>query len=169
MLLLTVLLSLFSPDPVIVSAHDYHVSKTNVRYSAGKEQVQVEMHVFVEDLEKDMAMAGAPEKLEIGTEREAVDAERYLTNYLKKKFRLRWNGDDLPLEVIGYELADDLHGLWIYLAAPTTEPPAEVAITSTLITETYADQKNIVKLYNGEKRSATLLMSKDRPNAEHAF
>lgn len=166
MLLLTILLSLFPASPPV---HDYHVSKTNVRYSAEREQVQVEMHLFVEDLEKDMAAAGAPEGLEIGTKREAADADRYVINYLQKNFRVHWNGVELPLEVVGYELADDLHGLWIYLASPTEEPPVEVNITNTLITGVYADQKNIVKLYNGEKRSATLLMSKDRPNAEHVF
>lgn len=163
MLLLTILLSLFTnPAPV----HDYHVSKTNVRYAAEKRQVQVEMHVFVEDLEKDMVAAGAPEGMEIGTKRQHEDAERYLTAYLEKNFRVKWNEEALPLEIAGYELADDLHGLWIYLAAPTDEQPVEVTITNTLITGIYPDQKNIVKMYNGAERSATLLMSKDRPQAE---
>lgn len=166
MLLLTVLLTLFSASPPV---HDYHVSKTNVRYVVEKEQVQVEMHLFVEDLEKDMAAAGAPEGLEIGTKREAEDANRYVIKYLQKHFRVQWNGTELPLEVVGYELADDLHGLWIYLAAPVEDPPVEVTISNTLITGVYPDQKNIVKLYNGAERSATLLMSKDRPNAEHVF
>ncbi len=169
MLLLAIFLSTFTPFFPSSFAHDYHVSKTNIRYSAEREQVQVEMHVFVEDLEKDMALAGAPEDLEIGTKREAEDADRYIMNYLQKNFRVQWNSIELPLEIVGYELADDLHGLWIYLAAPVEDAPVEVTISNTLITGVYADQKNIVKLYNGEKRSATLLMSKDRPNAEHVF
>ena len=167
MLLLSILLSLFTPLPPSSFAHDYHVSKTNVRYAAEQEQVQVEMHVFVDDLEKDMVASGAPESMEIGTKRQHEDAERYLTAYLEKNFRINWNGEDLPLEIAGYELADDLHGLWVYLAAPTEDPPVEVTITNTLITGIYPDQKNIVKIYNGTERSATLLMSKDRPEAEY--
>lgn len=166
MLLLTLLVSLLSPFPPSSLSHDYHVSKTNVRYAADKNQVQVEMHVFVDDIEKDMVAAGAPESMEIGTKRQHEDAERYLTNYLEKNFRINWNGEDLPLEIAGYELADDLHGLWVYLAAPTEEAPVEIAITNTLVTGVYPDQKNIVKIYNGTERSATLLMSKDRPEAE---
>lgn len=158
MFLFAILLSL-------LPAHDYHVSKTNVRYVADKEQVQVEMHVFVEDLEKDMVAAGAPELLEIGTKREHAEAERYLVNYLEKHFRITWNGETLPLEVVGYELADDLHGLWIYQVAAVDAGPAEVRVYNSLLTDTYPDQKNIVKLYNGEERSATLLMSKERPEA----
>jgi hypothetical protein len=160
MLLLSILLAL-------LPAHDYHVSKTNVRYVAEKEVIQIEMHLFVEDLEKDMVASGAPEALEIGTKRQHEDAERYLFNYLEKHFTINWNGEDLPLEVVGYELADDLHGLWIYQLADAEAGPLEVILKSTLLTGTYADQKNIVKLYNGDERSATLLMSKDQPTARY--
>lgn len=152
--------------PPVLPAHDYHVSKTNVRYVADKNQVQVEMHLFVEDLELDMAAAGAPEKLEIGTKYEKPDAARYLAAYLEKNFVVTWNGTDLPLEIVGYELAEDLHGLWIYQLADVDTAPENISVRNTLITDAYADQKNIVKIYKGQERSATLLMSKDRPTAE---
>ncbi|OAV42890.1 DUF6702 family protein [Lewinella sp. 4G2] len=142
--------------------HEYHISKTNIRYVAERQQVQVEMHLFVEDLEKDMMAFGAPAGLELGTELQHDQAETLLTQYLADHFRINWNGDDLPLEIIGYELEDDLHGFWVYLAAEEVAPPTEVEVMTSLLTETYADQKNIVKIYNGEERGATLLMSKQR-------
>ncbi len=151
----------------LLPAHDYHVSKTNVRYVADKGEVQIEMHVFVEDLEKDMVASGAPESLELGTKRQHEEAERYLFAYLEKHFRITWNGAPLPLEMVGYELADDLHGFWIYQHALVEAGPGEVTIENTLMTGVYADQKNIVKLYDGDNRSATLLMSKDRPSAAY--
>lgn len=163
------LLFLLFPLLSFLPTHDYHVSKTNVRYVAEKGQVQVEMHLFVEDLEIDMAAAGSPEKMEIGTKREHAEAARYLDAYLAQNFTINWNGEDLALETVGYELADDLHGLWIYQLADVAEGPADVTISSSVITATYADQKNIVKLYNDKERSATLLMSKDRPTAEHSW
>ena len=156
------LLFLFAPLLALLPAHDYHVSKTNLRYVSDRAQVQVEMHLFVEDLELDMAAAGVPVPLEIGTEREHEDAARYLAAYLADHFVVNWNGTDLPLETLGYELADDLHGLWIYLAAEDVAPPASVTVNSSLLTETYPDQKNIVKLFTDQERTATLLMSKDR-------
>ena len=153
----------------LLPAHDYHVSKTNVRYVAETNEVQVEMHLFVEDLELDMAAAGAPEKLEIGTKREHEEAGRYLRNYLADHFTVEWNGEPLELETIGYELADDLHGIWIYQLTEVDSAPADIKINSSLITATYADQKNIVKVYNGNERSATLLMSKDRATGEYSW
>lgn len=160
------LFALLLPILTLLPAHDYHVSKTNVRYVAESNEVQVEMHLFVEDLELDMVAAGAPEKLEIGTEREHPETERYLTEYLKQNFVVNWNNNPLELEIVGYELADDLHGLWIYFLTEVDKAPTSIEVVNSLITETYADQKNIVKIFNGDKRSATLLMSKDRPEAE---
>lgn len=164
MKLLTLLFALLPLLPV----HDYHVSKTNVRYVAESNQVQVEMHLFVDDIEADMAAAGAPDNLEIGTKIQHPDGERYLTNYLEKHFRLKWNGEGLPLEIVGYELDDDLHGLWVYQVAAVTEAPVQIDMVNTIAVETFPDQKNIVKLFNGKDRAATLLMSKGRPESSWA-
>ncbi|SEP78042.1 DUF6702 family protein [Neolewinella agarilytica] len=162
MLLFTILITLFTGTAPV---HDYHVSKTNVRYVAEKSEVQIEMHVFVEDLEKDLIAAGAP-TLELGTKRQHQEADRYLETYLRQHFRVKWNGEYLPLETIGYELADDLHGFWIYQVAVVESAPETIHFYNSMITATYADQKNILKFYNGRERSATLLMSKDRAEAE---
>ena len=91
-----------------------------------------------------------------------------MVNYLERNFRVVWNGERLPLEILGYELADDLHGIWIYLSAPAAAPET-VGVENSLLTQAYPDQKNIVKLFNGAERSATLLMSKARPTAAHDF
>ncbi|NJC26590.1 DUF6702 family protein [Neolewinella antarctica] len=164
---LLLFLSNLAPATAPLPVHEYHISKTNVRYVAEREQVQIEMHLFVEDLEKDMVTLGAPGNLELGTEIQHADAERLLTNYLANHFRLNWNGEPLPLAVIGYELEDDLHGFWVYLAATDVAAPTTIDVTATLLTETFADQKNIVKIYNGEKRGATLLMSKQRTTGSY--
>ncbi len=156
-LLLTLLPCTSGPAPT----HDYHVSKTNVRYVAERQQVQVEMHVFVDDLELAMQDAGAP-LLELGTTEENPESERYLTAYLGKHFGIDWNGEPLPVTIVGWELEDDLHGLWIYLAAEGVEPAREVRMQNSVLTEYYADQKNIVKVYAGEERLGTLLMGRGR-------
>lgn len=163
MTLLLTLLLLFAP-PV----HDYHVSKTNVRYVAEKGQLQVEMQVFVDDLEEAMEDAGAP-RLRIGTPDEHAETERYLTAYLAKHFKIGWNGTELPVSLVGYELDDDMHGFWIYLVADDVSDPDGITVENSMITEYYADQKNIVKLFNGQRRVATLLMDRNKPVSAETF
>ena len=165
LLLFTIGLLLAAPTPT----HEYHISKTNLRYVADRSQVQVEMHLFVEDLEKDMATYGAPEGLELGTEVEHEDAERYLTTYLDRHFQVTWGEERLPLRIIGHELEDDLHGFWVYLAAEDVPPPTKISVSNSLLTETFPDQKNIVKIFSGDVRGATLLMSKQRTTGEYTL
>ena len=159
-LLLSLLLTAVPP------IHDYHVSKTNLRYAQDRQEWQVEMHLFVDDLERDMVAAGAPQPLEIGTKLEHADAAGLLDNYLANHFVLTADGRPVPLETVGYELADDLHGIWIYLRADQNELPADLAVTNDLLTATYEDQKNIVKVYSGNDRLGTLLFSKERTSGK---
>ena len=161
-LLLTLLLLLSPP------VHDYHVSKTNVRYVAERSQLQVEMQVFVDDLEEAMEDAGAP-RLRIGTPEEHPETERYLMAYLDKHFKIQWNEADLPVNLVGYELEDDMHGFWIYLAADEVTDPEGISVENSVLTEYYADQKNIVKLFNGQRRVATLLMDRNKPVSAETF
>lgn len=165
MTLLTLLFTLFHCTGA--PAHEYHVSKTNLRYVADRQQLQVEMHLFVDDLEAAMMEAGTP-RPRLGTPDEVDESRRYLSAYLDKHFHIEWNGETPPLEILGWELEDDLHGLWIYLAADGVDAPRELTVQNTVLTEYYADQKNIVKLFNGKERMATMLMSRDAPRAGYA-
>ncbi len=163
MLLLLSLLLLVAP-PV----HDYHVSKTNVRYVADRNQLQIEMQVFVDDLEEAMEEAGAP-RLRIGTAKEHAETGRYLAAYLEKHFSIQWNEKELPVEIVGYELEDDMHGLWIYMAANDVADPDGIRVENSVLTEYYADQKNIVKLFDGKRRVATMLMDRNKPSSAESF
>lgn len=148
-------------------AHDFHVSKTNVRYVADRAQVQVEMHIFLDDLELALSEFGAA-KLHIGTKNEKPQTTEYLTRYLEKHFKVNWNGSPLELELLGFELSEDLEALWVYLVANESVAPQKVSVQQTVITEIYADQRNMVKLFSGEQ-SSTLLTSRDQPRAEYLF
>ena len=160
--LLTLLLFLSPP------LHDYHVSKTNVRYMADRNQLQVEMQVFVDDIEDAMEDAGSP-RLRIGTPKEHAETERYLMAYLDKHFGIEWNGQKVPVELVGYELEDDMHGLWIYLAANEVDSPEGITVENSVLTEYFADQKNIVKLFDGQRRVATMLMDRNKPASAETF
>jgi hypothetical protein len=148
-------------------AHEFHVSKTNIRYVADREQVQVEMHLFLDDLEIALRQAGAPD-LYIGTEDELPQTGELIARYLEKNFQLTWNGIPLPTGLLGYEMSDDLQALWIYLAADTKSAPNSVRVQQTALTELYDDQRNVIKIFAGTK-STTLLTSRDKPVVKYDF
>lgn len=147
--------------------HQFHVSKATLRYVAEREQIQLELHVFLDDLEKALEDAGAP-KLYIGTKDEMPQAPRHIAAYLEKHFKLTWNGNPLPVGMLGYELSDDLQALWIYAQAKTREDLQSISIQNSILTEVFSDQKNIVKVEAGDK-TTTLLTSHDRTEAKYRF
>jgi hypothetical protein len=121
-LLLSLLLTAF-----VLPAHQFHVSKATLRYVPEREQVQLEFHVFLDDLEKALEEAGSP-RLYIGTDEEMPQAPRYIAAYLAKHFKLTWNGTELPVGMLGYELSDDLQALWIYAQAKTREDLQSISV-----------------------------------------
>lgn len=147
--------------------HEFHVSKTNVRYVADREQIQVEMHVFLDDLEKALSEVGAP-NLYIGTKEELPQTPQVILRYLNNHFKINWNGQEIPNQLLGYEMSDDLQALWIYLAADSKEAPENVTIQNTVLTEVFSDQRNMVKVFAGEE-SITLLTSLESTKAKYNF
>lgn len=146
-------------------AHDFHVSTTTIRYVPEREQIQIEMHVFLDDLELALTEAGAP-KLYIGTKDEMPQVAEHLSLYLEKRFALHWNGEYCPTGLLGYELSEDMEALWIYLQGKSREPLRSISVENSVITEIYDDQKNVVKVEDatGSPRT-TLLLSRDQPRA----
>jgi len=168
--LLLSLTLLFTWTTASAPAHDFHMSKTTIRYAAEREQIQIEMHVFLDDLELALTEAGAP-KLYIGTDLELKQAKATVARYLDKHFKLIWNGTELPVGLLGYELSDDLQALWIYLQAKSREMPTSLSVQNTVLTELYDDQRNLIKVISsdGDSRGTTLLLSRDQPSAKHQF
>ncbi len=149
--------------------HDFHVSTTDIEYMADREQVQIVMHLFIDDLELALQRAGAP-KLLIGTPNELPQTGQHLSNYLEKNFRLYWNGDYLPTGMLGYEMSDDMQALWVYLQANTAMDMKSIEVQNSVLTEIYEDQKNIVKVTSAQaKKRATFLLSKDRTLGKQHF
>ncbi|MEM6878197.1 MAG: DUF6702 family protein, partial [Bacteroidota bacterium] len=146
-------------------AHDFHLSRTTLRYLADRDQVQVEMHVFLDDLELALHEAGAP-NLRLGTEREDSSASRYLEAYLDRNFKIFWSGEELDSELVGYEISDDLQALWIYIAAEPEAPPRSIAVQQSVLTEVYDDQKNLVQVELGTFGAFNLLLDAAKIKAE---
>lgn len=149
-------------------AHDFHFSRTLVRYLADRQEVQVEMHIFIDDLELALTEAGAP-KLQLGSELEDPAAGRYLEAYLDKHFKLYWDGEELPREMIGYEPSEDMQALWIYFVASAEEAPEKLGVLQSCLTEIYTDQRNLVQVNLGDAGSSNYLLDSGKTREEQAF
>ncbi|MEM7573133.1 MAG: DUF6702 family protein [Bacteroidota bacterium] len=166
--LITLLTACMFGPAATAPAHDFHFSRTLVRYLADRQEVQVEMHIFIDDLELALTEAGAP-KLRLGSELEDPEAARYLETYLDKHFKLYWDGEELPREMIGHEPSEDMQAIWIYFVATAEKAPQKLGIRQSCLTEIYTDQRNLVQVNLGEAGRANYLLYSGNTEEEQAF
>lgn len=163
-IILIVLGSLAAP----ATAHDFHISKGRIEYVAEQQELQITLHLFIDDLEKALEKAGAP-RLFLATERESPQARTYVIDYLRRHFQLTIDGQAAPWEFVGYEASDDLSALWIYLQRDAPKPPAQLEVRYDVLTEVYADQKNMLNLLGPQQAREVLLFDRQRPRGKVDF
>ena len=163
------LLSLLSALLLLPAArHDFHISKGLIEYKADEQSLQMTFHVFIDDLEKALEQSGAP-KLYLGTERESARADDYLKQYLQKHFQLTLNGKPVTYTFLGKEISKDLSAFWLYLEAKPVSVPQRLHVRYDVLTEVYADQKNLVNLKGPGGKTGVLLLDRSRPADEAEF
>ncbi len=146
----------------LLPAHDFHVSKCLIAYSASDQALQISLHLFIDDLEAALIKGGAPADLRLCTRAEHEEAETYLQRYLGRHFRLTVNGAAIRPEFLGKEISDDLQAVWCYLEAPVTADLRSLGLTNSLLLDVFDDQKNLVRVEGPGGQSGLLVFERGR-------
>lgn len=124
--------------------HDFHFTFLVLDYSADERIIKCSQKVFYEDLELAIENHfGYDIRLDtiINT-----PADTILQSYFKSQFKVQAK-KDFDVEWVGSEMqGPDL--VWLYLQYKVKKLPKELTISSTLFTELYDDQANIILLKN---------------------
>jgi len=142
-IIISLLIFVFSSSVSLDEAHDFHLSNSELKYKASKDQIQLSIKIFIDDLESALARRGI-EGLHIGTEKESDDSVIHVGAYLKDAFQIKAGSEALMPEILGTELSEDLAALWCYVRFPIENGCSEIKVTNTVFTEMFDDQKNIV-------------------------
>jgi hypothetical protein len=148
-------------------AHDFHVSRLTLDYQEDKHQFQVSLHVFTDDLELGLALAGY-ENLHLHTKNASSEAEKALISYLDRVLILSTpKGKNIPMEYLGKEQSDDLMASWVYFYWKLPAGVNSLHLNHRLLHDVYYDQQNIVQLKGCEPRGLHLTTDqKDELNIE---
>lgn len=129
---------------VSLFTHDYYMSVTNVRYKTEQQTLQVEMKVFIDDIENAIKESEDID-LRLGTPDEIESAETYIAEYVASNFGLETDGVARPHTYVGREYEDD--ALWIYLESREVPSFRTVEIFNRMLIDTYPRQRNIINVY----------------------
>lgn len=130
--------------------HKYYVSITEADYNTQTETFEISIKFIGHDLEKAMAISGAPE-LFLGTSKEIEKADDLLLKYIQKRFIMIVDGRVLALKFIGKEINND-DFIYCFLESDKLKTPRKVTVKNTLLIEVFKDQANTVYLKVGNQK-----------------
>lgn len=160
LILFSSLLVQVTPNSYGISDHQFHISKTQIAYSETDNALQVSMHVFIDDLEEALRRRGK-DKLFINTEKETIEADSSIVEYLSDVFSISIGDKALPFTFIGKESSDDLQAIWCYLEFEKVGTFDQLTIENGLLMEVYDDQKNMILFEKPGSDSAYFMFTTD--------
>ena len=150
-------------------AHDIHVSKCNIDFSNEEKTLQITMHIYLDDLETDIAKGGVTKKLHLLTEKEHPDGDKFLLEYFQKNFKLQVNTNKVNYNFLGKEITEDLLGGWFYLEVENVQELKDLNIYYGILTDLYHDQQSVIKVKGPNKQKGYFLLDSKKKEANVTF
>ncbi len=164
-------LALFSNFEILEYWNDYHafhISKTEMVFQPTEKSLQLTMHIFIDDLEKVFEKQGQS-KLFLGTELEKKEVNTLILNYLQSNFNIQLNGKKTPYTWVGKETTKDKQALYLYLEIKNIREIRNISVENKVLTELFADQKNIVQINIPSKKQGYFLLTKSKTSDSASF
>jgi hypothetical protein len=141
--------------------HDFHISRTEINYDNHTHEVQIAVHLFIDDFESALMKSGSP-KLFLCTPKEEQAADDATEKYINNKLKVYVGGQPLQATFLGKETSTDKLAVWCYLEISNVKNISEVTIENKLLNEIYNDQKNITDFTVNKKRKAFIIFDTDK-------
>jgi hypothetical protein len=142
------------------TTHKYYLSLTDIKYSPKSKSLQIITNVFMDDIE--LALNTKYNiNLQLTTVDELKNSDYYFEQYLKEKLDFKVNGIEKTFNYIGKEYDGDL--VFFYLEIENIIEVSSIEIHNTILTKTFKDQQNLVKLKVKDINKSVLLdLKKDK-------
>ncbi len=135
----------------LFSAHDFHLSLTEIKHNEDHRSLEISIKLFTDDLQDALEMAGAP-KMELGSQAEPPAANEHIEKYVRTHFRLMVNGKPAEFIYLGKEA--ELDATWCFVEVKDIRKVKSLEVQNSFLLEAFDDQTNMVNLnMNGRKKS----------------
>ncbi|MCA0931097.1 hypothetical protein LCM02_01460 [Lutimonas saemankumensis] len=154
-------LLIFLTIPLIsFTLHKHYVSLTQIEFVEEKKAVQITMRCFLDDIEEALE-SRTGEKLELTSENEHEKAGFYLESYIRNKFSIWIDGEEMSYSYLGKEYENN--EVFFYLELENIEKINSISVQNSVLLEAFEEQQNIVKLkINGIDKTIILVKANDK-------
>jgi hypothetical protein len=141
-------------------SHKFYLSLAQIEHNTQNQSLEISLKLFTDDLERCVGKQFR-ENLKLGDEAEHPQSDQLIENYLKEKLRLKCDGKDLQLVLIGKEVG--VEETWCYIeVALNSKNPKTVEIDNRIFLETYSAQVNMVKFSSPTAPAQDLSLNKQQ-------
>lgn len=153
MILLNILSSL------LLSMHPFHVSVMSVHHSAEENSLQITLKLFADDLEEAMNNEAFRQEgqayIDVLNPENEQQLNAYIEQYIEKHLGMQVNAEKVQPHFLGKEMED--MAMWCYLEVRGVEEVNRLKVQSSIMTDIFDDQINIVHVnYRGAVKSMKL-------------
>lgn len=151
---------------LFVLLHPFHVSVCSIHHSPEEQSLQITQKIFADDLEEALSAASPTGPVDVLNPPDPDLLEVLIDNYLQNHLRITVNGQAVEATYLGHEREE--MALWCYLEVSGVTDIQSLSVRSTILTDTFDDQTNIVHV---EYRNAlkSMKLAKDYPNDQVVF
>ena len=134
--------------------HKYYVSVTEVEYVKEQKAVQITSRIFIDDFEK-LLRERYDKDITLAIENEKSTVNFYTEKYLKEKFKIKINEQEVEFKFLGKEYEDDI--MVNYLEIENVENISSIHVVNRILFDVFPDQQNIVRIKINSKNKSFLL------------
>ncbi|MFD1316876.1 DUF6702 family protein [Namhaeicola litoreus] len=140
------------------TVHKYYVSVTEIKFAEQKQELQISMRFFIDDIELALNQRFNKE-FELSTVKEPLDTDKFLELYIAQKFQIKINGKTISTRYLGKEYENDV--VYFYLIAEKINAVDVIEVTNSILFEQYEDQENYIQLNINDKRNTFILTKRN--------
>lgn len=154
------LILIIFPILAFTAVHKYYVSVTQINYIKEKKSVQITSRIFIDDFER-LLRERYDDKITLDTGKEELQINFYIEKYIKSKFQIKINGEEITPVFLGKEYEDDI--MYCYLEIENVEAINSFEVSNKLLFDIFDEQKNIVRTFiNSKHKTFVLIPEKDK-------
>lgn len=130
---------------LMTNLHDFHYSRTDLRWNPNTSTWQMEVRVFTDDLESALSLRTEDETaFFLGDDKERTDADNMISDWVDEGCGMTVGGEALVWSYLGKEVDFDI--TYLYVESNPIAEPAAFTLEWTLFFDLFDDQVNEVAL-----------------------
>lgn len=151
------LVVLLLPLLAFAVAHKFYLSVTSVEYSDRYRAIQLTTRIFIDDFDK-VLLQRYGIKGNLATKEESAMADTYIEKYLKEKFIVEINGEQVDYDFLGKVYDNDIMICYVEVPEISLESTSSISLRNEVLMDIFEEQKNVVHFRLGNQKKSFVLI-----------